>query len=159
MVLALDPRDAKAENNLGLIFESEAKANEALDAYRKAIAWQEQSPHPSEQPYVNLGNLLLEGGRNEEAIPYLQKAVRLAPSNAYCHLKLGVAYLRLHRLDEAKQELVQATQLDPNNAKAHYQLGRFYAEIHDPAHAKAEFDRTTEIQSHANRPTPPAPRQ
>jgi Tfp pilus assembly protein PilF len=65
--------------------------------------------------------------------------------------------MRLHRLDEAKRELEQATQLAPNNAKAHYQLGRFYAEIHDPVHAKAEFDRTTAIQSHANRPTPPAP--
>lgn len=68
-MLALGPRDAKAENNLGLIFESEAKVNEALDAYRKAIAWQQQSPRPSEQPYVNLGNLLMEQGRAEEATP------------------------------------------------------------------------------------------
>jgi Tfp pilus assembly protein PilF len=67
--------------------------------------------------------------------------------------------LRAHRLDEAKRELEQATQLDPNNAKAHYQLGRYYVEIHDVAHAKAEFDRTVAIQSHANRPTPPPPKQ
>jgi tetratricopeptide (TPR) repeat protein len=158
-VLALDPRDARAENNLGLIFESEAKVDEALDAYRKAIAWQEQNPHASEQPYVNLGNLLMTEGHTEQAIPYLQQAVRLAPGNAYCHLKLGVAYMRSHRLDEAKRELEQATQLAPNNAKAHYQLGRFYAEIHDPVHAKAEFDRTTAIQTHANRPTPAPSRQ
>jgi Tfp pilus assembly protein PilF len=88
----------------------------------------------------------------------LQNAVRLAPRNAYCHLRLGVAYLRSHRLDEAKRELEQATQLDPNNAKAHYQLGRYYAEIHDLAHAKMEFDRTVAIQTHANRPTPVPPK-
>jgi tetratricopeptide (TPR) repeat protein len=158
-VLALDPRDAKAENNLGLIFESEAKVTDALDASRKAIKWQQQSPHPSEQPYLNLGNLLVEQGHTEEAVLDLQEGVALAPSNAYGHLKLGVAYLRLHRLGEARQELERATRLDSNNAAAHYQLGRFYKEIHDLDNAKAEFDRTMEIQSRANRPTPPKPRQ
>jgi len=158
-VLALDPRDAKAENNLGLIFESEAKVNEALDAYRKAIAWQQQSPRPSEQPYVNLGSLLMREGHTEEAIPHLQKAVALTPTNAFCHLKLGMAYLGVRRLEEARRELEQAAQLEPDNAAVHYQLGRFYKEIHDLDRAKAEFDRTMKIQSRANGPTPPKPEQ
>lgn len=55
IVLDLDPHHAKAENNLGLIFESEAKPEEAMQAYRKATEWQEQSAHPSEQPHLNLG--------------------------------------------------------------------------------------------------------
>src|SRR6266478_9102680 len=59
-VLQLDPRDAKAENNLGLILESEALPDAAMDAYRRAIQWQEQSVRPSEQPYLNLGSLLME---------------------------------------------------------------------------------------------------
>jgi tetratricopeptide (TPR) repeat protein len=158
-VLDLDPRDAKAENNLGLIFESEARVTEALDAYRQAIAWQQQKPRPSEQPYVNLGNLLMKEGRTEEAIPPLQKAVALATSNAFCHLKLGEGYLRVRRLDEARRELERATQLEPENATAHYQLGRFYQEIHDLARAKAEFDRTMELQSRVNSPTPQPPKE
>ena len=101
----------------------------------------------------------MEEGRAEEAMPYLQEEVALAPSNAYCHFKLGVACLRLRRFGEARQELERAAQLDSNNAAAHYQLGRFYKEIHDLDHAKAEFDRTMEIQSRANRPTPPKPKQ
>jgi tetratricopeptide (TPR) repeat protein len=48
-VLDLDPRDARAENNLGLAFESSAQPSAAIDAYPKAIGWQESSPHPSEQ--------------------------------------------------------------------------------------------------------------
>src|SRR5204863_9708093 len=79
----LDPRDAKAENNLGLIFESEAKVIEALDAYRQAIAWQQASPRPSEQPYVNLGNLLMKEGRTEEAIPHFAKSRRPGPEECF----------------------------------------------------------------------------
>src|SRR5712692_9659904 len=90
-VLALDPRDAKAENNLGLIFESEAQPDAAMEAYRKAIAWQEQSLRPREQPYLNLGSLLMEQSRLDEAIPLLEKGVELAPGDPTGHLKLGTA--------------------------------------------------------------------
>src|SRR6266849_703898 len=104
-VLDLDWHDARAENNLGLILESEAKPNEALEAYRKALEWQEGSPHRSEQPYLKLGNLLLELDRTREAIPPLEKAVELGVNNASCHMKLGTAYLRTNRLPEAQREL------------------------------------------------------
>ena len=148
-VLDLDPRDAKAENNLGLIFESSAQPEAAIEAYRNAIAWQEQSPHPSEQPYVNLGNGLMEQGRTTEALGLLEKAVTLAPDNAFCRLKLGIAYLRARQLDGAQRELEKATQLEPDNAAAHYQLGKLYKAIHALDRAKAEFDRTAELQSRA----------
>jgi tetratricopeptide (TPR) repeat protein len=148
-VLVLDPRDARAENNLGLIFESSGQPAAALEAYRKAIVWQEESPHPSEQPFVNLGNLLMEQGRAAEAIEPLEKAVTLAPDNAFCHMKLGVYYRKIGRLDDALRELKQATQLDPENAIAHYQLGRLYKDLHSVDRAQAEFDRTAEIKSRA----------
>ena len=148
-MLNLDPHDARAENNLGLIFESDAQPEAAIDAYRKAIAWQEQSLHPSEQPYVNLGNVLIGQDRPQEAVAPLEKAVRLAPSNGFCHLKLGIAYLRARQLEGAQRELENATQLEPDNAQAHYQLGKLYKEIGALDRAKAEFDRTAELQSHA----------
>jgi len=148
-VLNLDPFNAKAENSLGLIFESDAQPAAAIDAYRKAIAWSEQSPHPSEQPYVNLGGLLLEQDRTEDAIPPLEKAVALAPDNGYCRLKLGTAYLRAGRLEEAQKELEKATQLEPDNAIAHYQLGRLYKAIHAKDRAQAEFDHAAELETRA----------
>jgi len=68
-VLELDPRDAKAQNNLGLILESEAQLDAAMDAYRKAIQWQEKSVHPSEQPYLNLADRTIAGGRSDSVAP------------------------------------------------------------------------------------------
>jgi tetratricopeptide (TPR) repeat protein len=153
-VLDLDPSDAKAENNLGLILETEGNVAGAIQAYRKAIAWQEQTSQINEQPYVNLGNLLAEQGRPQEAVGPLEKAVALAPNNAYCHLTLGVFYRKIGATKKARHELLRAAELDPNNAVAHYQLGRLYKDINDLPHAKAEFDRTAELQSHAAGSTP-----
>ncbi len=154
-VLTLDSRDAKAENNLGLILESQAKLDQAVAAYRQAIAWQAKNPHESEQPYVNLGSLLLQQDRAAEAIAFLEKAVALAPADATCRLKLGTAYLRLARLAEAREELEKAAQLDPENAAIHYQLGRFYKQVHQMDRAKAEFQRTEELQRRAAASSPP----
>ncbi len=146
-VLKLEPYHSKAENNLGLIFESEAKPDEALVAYRNAINWQEHSPTPSEQPYLNLGSLLLEQGNASDALQPLEKAVQIAPNNASCHLKLGSARLRLGKLKEAQPELEEAVRLEPENAAAHFQLGRLYKQLKLTDRAKKEFDRAGEIQS------------
>jgi tetratricopeptide (TPR) repeat protein len=146
-VLNLDPREVRAENNLGLIFESDAKPADAMKAFQNAIVWQEHTPHPSEQPYVNLGNLLIEDGRAKDAIDPLEKAAKLAPGNAYCRLRLGTAYMRTGDLDKAQRELEEATQLDPESAVAHYQLGRLYKQIHAMDRAKAEFERTAELET------------
>ena len=149
MVLDLDPRNAKAEDNLGLIFETEGNVAAAIEAYRKSIAWQEQTSQINEQPYVNLGNLLAEQGRASEATAPLEKAVELAPNNAYCHLTLGVLYRKTGDTEKARRELLRATELEPDNAIAHYQLGRLYKDTNDLVRAKAEFDRTAELQARA----------
>jgi Flp pilus assembly protein TadD len=146
-VLNLDPHDSRAENNLGLIYESDGQSAIAMEAYRKAIAWQEQSQHPSEQPYVNLGNLLMEQGQAKEALAPLEKAVSLAPNNAFCHMTLGVAYRQNGQLDQAQRELETATKLEPDNPTAHYQLGRVYKEQHALDRAQAEFEKTAELKT------------
>lgn len=153
-VLDLDPRNAKAENNLGLIFESDAKPFAAIEAFQNAIAWQENESHKSEQPYANLGSLLIEQGNVKEAIDPLEKAVKLAPENAYCHLRLGTAYLRTGEFERAQRELEKSIQIDPDDPTAHYQLGRLFKEIHAPERAKVEFQRTEELQRRSAASTP-----
>ena len=151
-VLDLDPHNVKAKNNLGLILETDGKPESAIDAYRTALAWQEHSPHPSEQPYVNLGNLLMEQGQTKEALALLETAAALAPNNAYCRLTLGMAYRQLGQHQRAQDELEKATQLEPGNARAHYQLGRLYKELHDLDRAQAEFKKTADLDAQSASP-------
>lgn len=145
--LQLNPHDAKAENNLGLVLEAETRTSEAIEAYRLAIAWQQNSGHISEQPYLNLGSILLEQERNEEALPPLEQAVKLAVANPACHLKLGVAYMRLSKLEPAQSELEAAARLNPEDAVAHFQLGKLYKQMHAMDRAQKEFARAAEIQA------------
>ncbi len=158
-VLDLDPRDARAENNLGLVLQSEAKPDEAMAAYRKAMEWQAGGAHQSEQPFLNLGSLLLELDRAGEAIAPLEKAAELGPDNGSCHLKLGTAYLRVNRLLEAQRELEKAKRLEPENAAIHYQLARVYKQTQQIDKAKVEFQRTEELQSRAAKTRPSDPPQ
>ena len=123
------------------------KPDEALAAYRNAIAWQSETNQQSEQPYLNLGSLLLDQNRAEEAVAPLERAAHLAPSNSTCRLKLGTAYLRAKRLPEAQRELEEATRSDPENAAAHFQFARTYRQLKMNDQAKAEFARAAEIQS------------
>lgn len=154
-VLELDPRNVKAENNLGLIYESSGSPGTAIEAYNRAIAWQQDSLKPSEQPYVNLGSILMEQSRMKEAIAPLEKAVSLAPDNSYCRLTLGIYYHKVGRLKDAQPQLERATQLDPDNAVAHYQLGRLYKDMHELDRAQMEFDRTAEIKMRNAQALPP----
>ena len=148
-MLKLDPHNARAEDNLGLILETEGRPGDAIDAYGRSIQWQQQNGEISEQPYVNLGNLLLEQDRAKEAEEPLRRAVAIAPNDAFCHITLGKFFRKMGNLERAEHELLRATQLEPDNALAHYQLGRLYKEANDLDRAKAEFERTSELQGRA----------
>src|SRR5665213_1146546 len=59
--LVLAPGRLKVENNLGLAYEGLNRTDDAVIAYRQAIAWQAaNSPEkPSEQPLLNLAIVLI----------------------------------------------------------------------------------------------------
>jgi Tfp pilus assembly protein PilF len=107
---------------------------------------------------VNLGNLLMEQGQINEALPALERAVELAPNNAFCHMTLGIAYRQLHKLDQAQRELERATQLDPDNPTAHYQLGRVYKDQHALDCARKEFEKTAELKTRSAGLQPASPK-
>jgi tetratricopeptide (TPR) repeat protein len=158
-VLEIHPHDIKAQTNLGLIFETSGQTEAALEAYRTAIGWQQKGDEPNEQPYASMGSLLLEQGRAQEGLSALEKAIAIAPRNAFCRLKLGIAYRQLGRLEESQQQLTQAIALEPDNPAAHYQLGRVYKDKHLLVQAQAEFDRTAELQNRAAKPKAPSANQ
>ena len=138
-VLAISPKDVKALNNLGLSYEAQNRIPDALHAYELAISYQKGAAHPSEQPLLNDGNLLISLNRAADAIAVLEAAIQIAPKDAKCHEALGRAYLQAKRLPEAQQQFEQAVSLDPDNPRLHYQLGRLYHLTGAEEKAAAEF--------------------
>jgi tetratricopeptide (TPR) repeat protein len=71
----------------------------------------------------NLGNALLQMGRESEAIPHFQKALQIQPDYAEAHYNLGNALVQEGRLDEALAQYRTALQIQPDFAEAHSNLG------------------------------------
>jgi tetratricopeptide (TPR) repeat protein len=143
--LRLDPKNIKAQANLGLALEGLGRAGDALAAYRKAIAMQDQGSPKNAEPFIDLGNLLLQQNQNNDAIENLVKAREISPQDSRVYESLGKAYLRLNKFAEAKEELEQAVALAPDSAAAHYMLGQVYRKTGATERARAEFDRAVAL--------------
>jgi len=144
-VLSIHPADVKALNNLGLSYEAQNRTADALHAYARAVAAQQGTAHPSEQPLLNYGTLLISQNRIADAIAALEPAIRIAPKDAKCHEELARAYQQANRLSEAQQQLEQAVALDPKNPRLHYQLGRLYQHAGLAEKARAELELSAKL--------------
>ncbi len=140
-VLKLSPKSVKAENNLGLSYEATNQTDAAVEAYRKALEWQNEGPRAqiSEQPLLNLGVVLLHRGALAEAEPLLTQAAALAPKDPRIHEQLGHLYMQKGDYSAAEQELDQACKLDPKNSSLHFLLGQAYRHLGMKQEAQAEF--------------------
>ncbi len=137
--LALDPGDLKAEANLGLAYEMDNRPQEAERAYRAATAMAANDPQTDQWPYLDYGSFLLEHDRPAEAVPLLERAVKVAPRCAECHGKLGRALSRTGHANDGIEELRTAVNLAPKDPRLHYDLGRAYREAGKMEEARAEL--------------------
>jgi tetratricopeptide (TPR) repeat protein len=74
----------------------------------------------------------------ERALPYAEKAVRVAPKLFAAHYTLGLTLYRLGRNPPALAELKRAVELEPNSPQAHYALSDAYLKAGDPKAALRE---------------------
>ena len=81
--------------------------------------------------WLTVGRLAMELKAPDQAAPYFQKAVELAPANPDARLQFGVALVVIRQFEAAARELADAVRLDPKSAPgfaylayAEQQLGR-----------------------------------
>jgi predicted O-linked N-acetylglucosamine transferase (SPINDLY family) len=96
----------------------QVQGKDAVAALQKAIAL---LPRDAELP-SNLGALLSDAGRLDEAVDSYRRALAIKPDFADAHGNLGVALTRLHRYDDAIASLQRALQLKPGFPEAHNNL-------------------------------------
>ena len=152
--LAIDTTNIRAEENLGLSYAGLSNEAEAIKAYETAIDWLASSATKEPGPYLDLGTLLLDQNRPDDAIPVLIQATQVAPAVVQGHELLGKAYLQKEDLLKAQKELEEAVSLSPDTARLHYILGQVYRKEGLTAKAKVEFDRCTALQgTHSSDPS------
>jgi len=153
--LKLDPKNIKAEDNLGLSYAGLGRAEDAIAAYQTAMAWQADASVKYPGPFIDMASLLLDQNRSTEAISYLHKAVEIAPSESKSHELLGKAYARLEQLPQAQAELENAIALAPQNLSLACMLAPVYRKRGLADKAKFQFDRCATLNgTRSSRETP-----
>jgi tetratricopeptide (TPR) repeat protein len=103
----------------------------------------------------NLGNALLDQGKNEDAMTHFREALRINPRDARVHNNLAILLAREGKNEEAAYHFTQALRGNPTNAEIHNSLGVLLARqgrndeamVHyreaqrlDPGNAHAHFN-------------------
>lgn len=139
--LQLDPKNVKAEDNLGLSYAGLGRNEEATAAYQNAIMWQSHLLIKNSGPYINLGSLLLDASRPVEAISNLLQAIEISPRDSKAHELLGRAYSHSDQLQKAQSEMEKAVELNPKSGPLHCMLAQIYKKEGMSEKAQPEFER------------------
>jgi TolB-like protein/class 3 adenylate cyclase/Tfp pilus assembly protein PilF len=133
--VAMDDSLSSAHGTLSLFYTQKREYERAIAEGERAVAL-EPGGWISHMRY---GMSLHYGGRPEEAIQALQKAIRLNPvgeSSNFFHL--GHAYRTTGRFEEAVSEYKKALQRAPDNIFAHLGLAATYSMMGREQEARAE---------------------
>ncbi|HKZ52525.1 MAG TPA: tetratricopeptide repeat protein [Candidatus Acidoferrales bacterium] len=111
---------AEAHTFLGWTYHFQGKTEEAIEECKKAI----QVDPEFGNPYNDIGAYLIEKGQYDEAIPWLQQALRAKryDSYHYPHYNLGRVYLAKDQLNRAREFFQQALAIEPDYALAQQAL-------------------------------------
>lgn len=132
--LAKNPNDANVHFNLGYVYSALKRPADAKAEYERAISLDPKM----QSAYQNLGLTLLMSDP-AAAIPPLQKAVELAPTQPEPKFLLGDAFERAGKLPDAIAQYRAAEKLDPGNFDVHFQLARALLRSGHAAGAEPEF--------------------
>ena len=130
----LDLDDHYPEINLRIAEGYRAKGK--LDKARQHYLMELRQKPGDNETLLDLGELLMEMDRLEEAGEKFRRAIELTPehpSSHYCH---GRWLLEVGRADEAITAFLKTLELDPTYPGAHLHLGRIYHQRHEAEKAR-----------------------
>jgi protein O-GlcNAc transferase len=87
---------------------------------------------------LNLGCLLRDQGKLDEAMPLLRRAREMRPRAAEAQIELGKTYLAANRWPEAAAELESAARENPESIEVHRALADVYERMKRPADRDAQ---------------------
>jgi tetratricopeptide (TPR) repeat protein len=124
-VLALDPTLTEAEVNLGLAYHSLAEYDLAVRHLTKGLA---EKPNLL-IPNVIVGTDLLKLGSPAKAVPYLQRALKLDPTNREARQALATSYFAQENFRSAAEEFRELAALESDKSEAWFKLGHEYLDL------------------------------
>ncbi len=120
--IEVDPGNPAVAKVAASFSEGAGNADRAIEQLRKAAdTW------PTTDNLCQLGRLLMDQKRYQDAVTYLRKGVALDPHQADLHYQLGTALLELKQAEQGAIHISKAMELDPNHSGALSQAGILFA--------------------------------
>ena len=142
-IIALNPQARNAYRHLGNALYKQKRYEEALDAFRVAVA---QRPNYA-KVHVGLGSVLNKLERYKEAETHLHRAIELDPKAKHSHLRLGNALYEQGRYAEAVDAYRVAIEQRPDDATAHANLGMALNKLERYDQAETHLRRAIALDS------------
>ena len=145
--ISLDETQLFAHLSLTTVYSFQRRYEEAIAAAEQAI----KVAPGSADAYCFLGFSLVVAFRYKEALPYLERALRMNPfPPAYYFMQIGTAHSFLRNYKEAVSAFKKALSLSPKNQFARFQLVVTYVEMGRLEEARAEAEELLMIDPRWN---------
>ncbi len=140
-------------NQYGVALMERKRVQEAMRQFALVLEPTTQaSPETRAHAADNIGFILMGQRRFKEAIPYFERAIKLAPWDVIAYHDLGILYLEMAKmtdnleyLGKARSYLEKAIQVNPTIIDTHYFLGVVYAHSGHEKKALREFRKVVEM--------------
>ncbi|WP_462324370.1 tetratricopeptide repeat protein [Desulfoplanes sp.] len=140
-VVARDPNNEFARNQLGLMYAKQEKFDAAAREFAGVV---KQAPdNLFARTWV--GVLLLHSGKVDAARKEFKAILTIDPSNANGYYFLGVMYAVDHDLARAVTYLRKAQSVGSDDPETHYRLAAAFAGMGMRANARLEYERALRI--------------
>ena len=138
----INPRDASAHYQLGLIYQYRRQYGEAIPRFEKAV----QIAHDETDAHFQLGRIAREQGRLQDAINYFSIVLEQDEKHSQSEIwrEIGATYLAASMFGEAKDALEKFIDRRPYDPEGLYYYGKTLEQLEQRDEAREVFNRCVE---------------
>jgi tetratricopeptide (TPR) repeat protein len=140
--IEIDPSDAAAYFNRGIVKSYWGRNEAAIEDYSKAI---NIDPNDADV-YINRGYIKSTLGLNKEAIEDYNKAIEVDPNYAMAYNNRGIEKRAMGRNKEAIEDYNKAIEIKPNDAAAYINRGKVKSDWGRNKEAIEDYNKAIEIK-------------
>lgn len=139
--VAANPKEPNVHFGLGYLLWTKDQYPEAAEQFQAELA----NDPGHLQAMLYLADAEMQIGKADDALPLLEKVVKLMPKNAMARRDLATDYANHGRNEDAIREFEEAIKLNPKDVNAHWRLARLYRTMGRTEEAKAEFAKASSL--------------
>ena len=138
----INPRDASAHYQLGLVYQYRRQYAEANSRFQKAV----EIAHDETDAHFQLGRIAREQGRLQDAINHFGVVIEQDDKHAHSEIwrEVGATYLAASMFTEAKDALAKFIERRSYDPEGLYYYGKTLEQLQQRDQAREAFDRCVE---------------